>query len=301
MNEMADELATTSVTASSNSKQPESTQGFDLGSIINDQAKAIPQGPAATPIKKRRSFLKVALFLIIIGGFVFGAYFAASIFYPVELENITNTISQMTKGLTASAPGGPVTDDNTDTDVDNTPIEIIDDQIATPIADSIERSLKIEGQSNDGTITSNEQIQDNWDTVLPQTTGETNTGNVDTGSIDSNENTILPDTSISVNTGIPTDPSLDDLKDAFSLSDAALQSYIDMLLDIKDKVDIRTQDYAIENDQRGITITTTINKRVDELIEELEKAKDTDEETTITKTIEKDIAQLNQLLEALDK
>lgn len=210
---------------------------------------------------------------------IIALYFSATIFYPVELQNIQTALLNATWILKADIVWQEQSLDQTNK---------IDDGISTPIADSIANNNSFDESS----FTSGEN-QEMRDTILPQesTIENTSTANGEIiqateSNSDSNELTIQTDT---------LDHSFDNLQTAFGLSQQALDEYIKKLDDIRVKVEIKESDYKSQDDNRGLAITKTLYDRIDTLVTAL---KSEDNEKAIS-NIDEDIAQINKLLEVI--
>ncbi len=290
-----DSLAATSVVSDAAiEKQQESQGGFDLWNITtsdnkdattqeNELLQSIEKAESTPSPKKSGGIIKRMMGLVLIGGGLYGLYFVAAIFYPVEVANIEQQVVALYSDLTASVIRNeknnltPAPDNQNTTPTWEQPAPTLrEEAIATPIADSIAAQDNIVSNNSDSIAVSN-QTRDAWDSDFPNQ--NSNNGATSVSNIDSDY-----------------DQSFDDLEDAFVLSDGALDDYVAKLDQIKDDIERKQGEFKATKNTRGLAIVRTILNR----IEELQKMLLDKENTTIKDTIEDDISELDKLLDALN-
>lgn len=259
--------------------------GIDLQSMLQ-------QAPEQTSFAEKKTYKKsgiiklVAVTWILATG-LFGAYFIATIVFPVELENARAYIQNIGSSLTASVLGKSTNNGSTENNSTDTKPEAIEYQTQTPIANSVAQEQKLTNASQKNTIAISDSSQKIRDTVLPE---NNNTEKTSSTSLQWNIGSSVRDLTTTTNS------SFDDLEEAIGLSPSAVEKYIITLEKITIDVETRQASYTIKKDKRGIAITQTLLRRINELIAWLES--EVNDESIAT--IEEDIAQLEKLLDAID-
>ena len=259
---------------------PTSAGTVDLNKLLDSTPASLDVLEKAPVSIGGKWLIKKILGGVLISAAIVGLYFSATIFYPVEIENLQNLLSWVTSGSTADTLGSDIRDTT------------IDDQISTPIADSIaQQNVPLSEE-----FTTDTESQQMRDTILPN----------ENQGVDSNTN-LNADVNLELNprpidgnniADIPkSDNTFDNLKNAFGMSEKALDEYIDMLNKIKTQVSLKEKEYLAVENTRWLAIVKTLLNRVNMLIEGLQNE---DNEQAII-SIEDDIEQINKLIEVLNQ